>query len=92
MTMDNLTIATSGAILIGYVIIAAIFWRWSKRMQERLFARFSVAFYVLALERLLILGVGENETHRALIYLTRLFAFLLIIWSIWSQSRRKPSA
>jgi Gpi18-like mannosyltransferase len=87
MNIYGLTIATSGAILMGYLVIGAIFWRWAKRTQERLFSRFAVTFFILALERCLILGFGEDEAHHALIYLTRLIAFLIIIGSIWSQSR-----
>jgi hypothetical protein len=87
MNLPSLIVATSGAILMGYLTIGAIFWRWSKKTGERLFARFAIAFHILALERVLILGFGEDQTHRALIYLTRLVAFLIIISAIWRQSR-----
>jgi hypothetical protein len=89
MNMHDLVTATSGAIMIGYLIIGAIFWRCWSKTRERLFARFAVAFYVLTLERVLLLVIGENQPGHIAIYITRLAAFLIIIWSIWNQSRSR---
>lgn len=92
MNVEHFAIATSGAILMGYLVVGAIFRRWATKTREPLFSRFAVAFYILALERCLLLAVGENQTHHALIYLTRMVAFLTIIAAIWNQSRTRPGS
>ena len=89
MNMHDLVTATSGGIMIGYLIIGAILWRCWTKTGERLFARFAVAFYVLTFERALLLGIGDDQPGHILIYVTRLIAFLIIIWSIWDQSRSR---
>jgi hypothetical protein len=89
MNIYDLTMASSGAVLLGYLIIAVLLQHCHRRTGERLFFRFALAFYILASERLLLLFVGEDQPHRALIYVTRLIAFLIIIGTIWSQSRRR---
>jgi hypothetical protein len=89
MSIHDLTMATSGAVLFGYLTIAFILQRCHRKTGERLFFRFALAFHILDCERVLLLIVGEDQPHRALLFVTRLVAFLIIIGTIWSQSRRR---
>jgi hypothetical protein len=91
MNAQDLAVSLSGAILLGYLLIAAFFWRFWVRARERLFLFFTAAFCLLAFERVLLLIVGWIEgADRPLIYLTRLLAFLVIIAGIWDANRRPP--
>lgn len=89
MSLDEVTLAMSGAILLGYLVIGAFFWRFWVITRERLFVFFSIAFCLLGLERLLLM-IGEVDSpNRPLLYITRLIAFLVIIAGIWNANRRK---
>lgn len=85
----ELSIACSGAVFFGYVVIALFFCRFWRQTGARLFAAFSLAFVVLAAERAMMLTLAVEPAHRPLMYLTRLVAFLIIIWAIWDTNRRR---
>jgi len=87
MMLQNLSVACSGAVLCGYVVIGLFFWRFWRRTGARLFVAFAVAFFVLALERTMMLSHAVEPIHEPLIYLTRLLAFLIIAWAIWDINR-----
>ena len=87
--MFNLTLASAGAVLFGYIIVALFFWRFWRQTRARLFAAFAVAFLILALERAAILTAVADPIHEPIVYLTRLTAFLIIIWGIWDANRSK---
>lgn len=87
--MHNLSLACSGAVFFGYVVISLFFCRYWRQTGMRLFAAFAVAFLILALERVMILTVDVEPIHRPLIYLTRLVAFLVIAWAIWDANHKR---
>jgi hypothetical protein len=87
--IQNLSIACSGVVLFGYVVIGLFFYRFWHRTGARLFAAFALAFFVLALERGMLLTEAVERIHEPLIYLTRLCSFLIIAWAIWDTSRRR---
>lgn len=90
MSTDAAVVAMSGAILLGFLLIGAFFWRFWTTTRESIFVFFAVAFCLMAFERLLLLLEGIEATDRPLIYLTRLIAFLVIIVGIWRANGRKP--
>lgn len=85
--IQNLSIAFSGAIFFGYVVIGLFFCRFWRQTGARLFAAFSLAFFVLAIERVMILAFVAEPINTPLIYVTRLVAFLVIAWAIWDTNR-----
>ena len=90
MNSQDLALAISGAILFGFLLIGAFFWRFWTLSREKLFLFFSIAFCLLAIERLMLLVLREEEVDKPVIYATRLIAFLVIIGGIWEANRRKP--
>lgn len=90
MNARELTLVTAGAILFGYLLIGAFFWSFWARTRERLFMFFCLAFWLLALERLFLIGSGEEAARHPLIYITRLLAFLVILTGIWDRNRQGP--
>jgi hypothetical protein len=87
MKAHDLSIAFSGAILLGYLVSMMFFRRFWRQTRERLFACFAWAFFFMAIERALLLWSGSEWGHEPHIYVTRLLAFLLIIWGIWEKNR-----
>lgn len=85
--MRDLTIASAGVVLFGYIVVALFFWRFWRQTRARLFAAFAAAFLILALERAAILTAVADPIHEPVVYLTRLVAFLIIIWGIWDTNR-----
>lgn len=88
MNAHDLTLVASGAILFGYLLIGILFLRFWMKTRERLFAFFAAAFWLLALERILLLSGGDEASRHPVIYVTRLIAFLVIIWAIWDKNRQ----
>jgi Family of unknown function (DUF5985) len=78
----------SGALTMGYVVAALFFLRFWQSSRDRLFAIFSFAFGLLAVQRLAITltrGAMEDQT---VFYLLRLAAFVVIIIAIVDKNRR----
>jgi hypothetical protein len=72
----------SGAITMAYLVAALYFLKFFRRTGDTLFAWFSVAFFVFALQRVALFIVGNGSETDALIYGVRLIAFLMILFAI----------
>jgi uncharacterized protein DUF5985 len=79
----------NGAIAMACVAIGVFFLKFWKNTRDRLFAMFAVSFWLLACDRIVIVGIGQSETSTPAEYLLRLAAFLLIIEAIVEKNRRK---
>jgi hypothetical protein len=79
----------SGAIVMGYLVAGLFFLRFWRQTRDRLFLIFSVAFWILGVQRL-ALAIDRTlvEGHSSL-YLVRLFAFLLILAAIVDKNRSR---
>lgn len=83
----------SGAIMLGFLAIGFFFFRFWKKTRDSLFATFAAAFWVLAVERVLLLATttepdaGMHEM-RPYVYLVRFTAFMLIIVAFLMKNRR----
>ena len=78
----------SGALVMGYCVAALYFLRFWSESRDRLFAMFSCAFGLLAIQRVAITltrGAMEDQT---VFYLLRLAAFVVIIVAIVDKNRR----
>ncbi len=77
----------SGAIVMGYVVAGLYFLKFWTGTSDRLFLIFAIAFWLLALQRMLLsLLAGVPEAHIYL-YVVRLLAFVLIIAAIVDKNR-----
>lgn len=65
------------------------FFRFWKKTEDRLFAIFAVAFWMLAAERIILAIMNETNEARSYVYIIRFFAFLLILWAIVDKNRTK---
>jgi len=77
----------NGMMTLSCLVIALFFYRFSRSTGDRFFQLFSTAFFVLGVERIIILlSGGTKETH-ASVYLMRCVAFLIIIWAVIDKNR-----
>ncbi len=78
----------SGALLMGYAVAALFFLRFWSASRDRLFALFSLAFAVLAVQRFAITMTRETMEDQTIFYLLRLAAYVIIIVAIVDKNRR----
>ena len=76
-----------GAIMMGFLVGAVFFLRFHRSTRERLFAIFAAAFFVLAIERIVLACTDPAAEFRPYVYLIRLAAFVLIIIAIVDKKR-----
>lgn len=78
----------SGILFTGYFVAGLFFLRFWTTSRDRLFAMFAAAFWMLALQRLLIALTRNWLEDQTLLYLIRLAAFTVIIVAIVDKNRR----
>jgi len=77
----------SGALVAGYVVAALFFARFWRDTRDRLFAMFSAAFILLALQRTALSLTTEHPLLEPALYGLRLLAFLVIIAAVVDKNR-----
>ena len=87
MNMHDLSLALSGAVIFGHLLIALFFLRFWRQTRERLFVWFAIAFAILALERTMLSAEPFTWVHQPQVYCTRLIAFVMIACAILDKNR-----
>ena len=77
----------SGAIALGFVAIGVCFHRFWRRSRIQLFNFFALAFFLLAVERTVVVLANPQNEFAPYLYLLRLAAFAVIIAAIIHQNR-----
>lgn len=85
--MSDLYTFLGGMVTLGFVIAALFFLRFWTRIHDGLFLAFAVAFFLLGLNQALVSLTNMPIEERSPLYLLRLAAFSLIIFSIWRKNR-----
>lgn len=81
-----------GMLTMGYVVVALFFLRFWTRTHDRLFAYFSGAFALLAVQRVGLVLANETTEDTTWLFLLRLAAFLLIVFAILSKNRKRKGS
>lgn len=76
----------SGAIAMGFLACGLFFFRFWRVTSDRLFVLFAIAFWILAVERFLLISPGAGEA-RPYIYLPRLVACIFILLAVIDRNR-----
>jgi hypothetical protein len=76
-----------GFIATAFSASALFFFRFWTRLKERLFLFFAGAFFMLALERLVLVVLRNVTEVDFRVYLLRLLAFVLILAGIADKNR-----
>jgi hypothetical protein len=87
MTPTQINIALTGANTMGFLVAGLFFFRFWRLTHERLFAAFTLAFWMMAVERLALLIIGTNDEFTAYVYFLRLAAYGLILAGIVEKNR-----
>ena len=80
--MNELHYFLSGGIVVEFCTIALFFFRYFRKTGDSLFLKFSAAFLLLGLERIIGFFYGPNGELLPYVYLFRLAAFSTIIAAI----------
>ena len=80
-----MTAFIAGALMVGYLVVALFFLRFSRQTGDRLFALFATAFFLMAVQRYALFYYGEMAG--AWVYGLRLVSFLLILFAIIDKNR-----
>jgi hypothetical protein len=87
MSRVELLLVLSGGVIVAAFLAGLFFWRFWIKTRERLFIFFAVAFWALALERVLLVRAGLGNEINPLLYLVRLAAFALIAIGMLDKNR-----
>jgi hypothetical protein len=83
-----LTLVLSGALAMGYATAALFFAKFWRRSGSRIFAWFTIAFALLAVQRLVIaLLFDDARSAMPWSYTLRVLAFVLILVGVAAQNR-----
>ena len=78
-----------GAIAMGFCIAGLYFLRFWKETHDNLFGFFALAFFGLALNRIMITLFRLTSEVPNYLYVIRLVAFLLILYAILEKNLRR---
>lgn len=78
----------SGATTMGFLTAGLFFLRFWRRTGDTLFLAFAIAFWLLGLNQALLVLTNVPVEERSWLYLLRLAAFAIILWSIGIKNRR----
>ena len=77
----------SGVIVAGYAVCGLFFLKFWRSTGDRLFLAFSLAFWVLGTQRLMLVLLAGRPEAEIYLYLVRLLAFSLILLAIVNKNR-----
>ena len=84
---DEVTALVSGLLVMGYAVAGLFFLRFWRETRDRLFGIFAGAFWLLAVQRLLLALLQDPNDERLWLYGIRLLAFVLILFAIIDKNR-----
>jgi hypothetical protein len=87
--MSQLNLFLFGAIMMGFWIASAFFFKFWSDTRDRLFLIFGIAFGIMAIERLVLGLITTTGEHR--VYYFRIVAFGLILMGIYDKNRNEKN-
>jgi hypothetical protein len=87
MVLSKLIPFLSGVSMMAFSVSALIFLGYWRKARDPFFALFSLAFGLLALERVIAVTAPPFEVNDPSLYFVRLLAFLAILAAIWQKNR-----
>lgn len=77
----------NGGTAMGCAVAALFFFRFYRQGADRLFLFFGLGFSVFAVNRLVLALLDEGHEASAYVYLSRLLAFVVILYAIVDKNR-----
>lgn len=81
-----------GAVCMAFAVAGLFFLRFWRDARDRLFLFFSLAFFVLAINRIGFFLTEEKNVKGDALYGVRLLAFVLILLAILDKNRSQRSS
>jgi hypothetical protein len=86
----------SGALTFAYIIAGVFFLRFWRKTGDLLFLSFCVAFWLFALNQLIVSALGAADERTGFAYLLRVLGFTVILIAIVGKNlaprrQRRPS-
>jgi hypothetical protein len=78
----------NGAVAMASIVAGVVFLTYWRDSRDRLFVYFAIAFWVLALNWILVALIAPAAEQRHWFYVLRLVAFVLIAVGIADKNRR----
>lgn len=86
--MSPLQSIVTGAIVAAALVVSLFFLRFWRQTRDPFFLYFALAFLLQGLGRAAPV-FGQDASHDALLYVSRLVAYLLIVIAIWTKNRER---
>ena len=80
----------SGALVFAYAVSGVHFLQFWRRTGDRLFGHFAVAFWLFALNQLIVSAPTVTDETGSSVYLLRILGFTVIAVSIIDKNRASP--
>ena len=77
----------NGATAMGCLVAALFFFRFYRQSTDRLFLFFALGFTIFGANRLVLALIDEGHEATNYVYLSRLLAFVLILYAIVDKNR-----
>jgi hypothetical protein len=78
----------NGATAMGCAVAALFFFRFYRQSSDRLFLFFALGFSIFGANRLVLALLEEGHEASTYVYLSRLLAFVLILFAIIDKNRK----
>lgn len=84
-----------GAIMMAFCVAALCFLKFWRRTHDRFFLWFSLAFWIMAINRLFMVLLAPDrlvpDEKHAMLYVVRLVAFAILLLAIFEKNRKPRS-
>ncbi len=87
-----MVLVISGAVAMGFAVAGLFFLRFWKETSDRLFVFFALSFFILAVNRVVLVLAAHHGIKRDTFYWVRLLAFLLILIGIADKNRSRKQS
>jgi hypothetical protein len=77
----------SGAIIMGNLVAGLFFLKFWTQSADRLFLSFALAFWIFAVQRVLLALFAEQPDAHVWLYLLRVLGFVVILLAIIDKNR-----
>jgi hypothetical protein len=84
-----MTLFMNGAIALACLANGLFFLRFWKNTRDPLFGKFAISFWLLAVDQILLMMLGQSSVSSPAEYLPRLAAFLVIIVAIVEKNKKR---
>lgn len=85
--MSPMQLIITGAIVAAALFVSVFFLRFWRQTRDPFFLYFALAFLLQGLGRAAP-AFGQDQAHDALLYVSRLVAYLMIVIAIWTKNRK----